>query len=269
MVIVTITKNSSKTISDTIRSLENQTYKNIKWVIIDENSEDNTLKIIKASKLKKEIIKTNKKGIFVCYNAIIKILKKKRYLNDIIFFLHSDDILFNNNTLLNISNIFKSHKIFALCGNVVFFKKNKNNIFRKWISNYPKKQIKIKGQLYKFSNFYKRDFLFGWSFPHTSFFFHTKIINQIPYYDHKLKTSSDYGWTIKILLKNQFNIYYLNKNIIRMRAGGTSTNFKNLILQSVNDFKIIKKIFYNNFFDYFYCLVILFFKKFAKLKQFL
>tara|TARA_B100000959_G_C14709148_1_gene512140 strand:+ start:504 stop:755 length:252 start_codon:yes stop_codon:yes gene_type:complete len=72
MVIITITKNSSKTLLDTVKSIEKQTYKNIKWIVIDENSKDNTLDIVKSSKLKKEIIQTKKKGIFVCYNQIIK-----------------------------------------------------------------------------------------------------------------------------------------------------------------------------------------------------
>lgn len=267
MIIVTITKNSSKTILDTIKSLERQTYKNIKWLIIDEKSTDNTLKLIKSSKLNKEIIHTKKKGIFVCYNEILKILKNRK-ISDIIFFLHSDDVLYNKNTLMNVYNLFQKYKISALCGDVVFFKNNKENIFRKWISNYPKKQIKISKNLYKFKNFNFNDFLFGWSFPHTSFFFHSKIIKKIPYYDHKFKTSSDYGWTIKILLQNNFDIYYINKFLIRMRSGGTSTNIRNLFVQFKNDFTIIKKIFYKSFLDYLYCLIILFFKKFWKLKQF-
>jgi len=267
MVIITITKNSSKTLLDTVKSIEKQTYKNIKWIVIDENSKDNTLDIVKSSKLKKEIIQTKKKGIFVCYNQIIKILKKRK-IKDIVFFLHSDDVLYSKNTLLNVNNIFKKHNIDALCGDVVFFKKNKKNIFRKWISSYPEKQIKIKNKLYKFKNFHKRDFFFGWSFPHTSFFFHTNVIKKIPYYNSKLKTSSDYGWTIKILLKNKFRVHYINKYIIRMKAGGTSTNIKNIFYQAINDFKIIKKLFYKTYSDYFYCLIILFFKKFGKLKQF-
>ncbi len=61
MVIITITKNSSKTLLDTVKSIEKQTYKNIKWIVIDENSKDNTLDIVKSSKLKKEIIQTKKR----------------------------------------------------------------------------------------------------------------------------------------------------------------------------------------------------------------
>ena len=267
MIIVTITKNSSKTISDTIKSIENQSFKNIKWLVIDENSKDNTISKVKASKLKKKIIRTNKKGVFLCYNEILKFLKKNK-VNDVIFFLHSDDLLYSNNTLLEINNIFKFYDIDALCGDVIFFKENKKEIFRKWISSYPKKQTKIHNKLYKFGNFYKKDFLFGWCFAHTSFFFHSRVINNIPFYDLDFKTSSDYGWSINLLLQNKIDIFYINKFLIRMRLGGTSTNLKNLFKQSINDYKIIKKIFYRSYLDNFYCFVILFFKKFIKLKQY-
>ena len=46
MVIVTLTKNSSKTIEKTIKSIEEQTLKNILWIVIDENSNDATLRKI-------------------------------------------------------------------------------------------------------------------------------------------------------------------------------------------------------------------------------
>ena len=64
MIIVTITKNSSKTISDTIKSIENQSFKNIKWLVIDENSKDNTISKVKASKLKKKLLEQIKKEYF-------------------------------------------------------------------------------------------------------------------------------------------------------------------------------------------------------------
>ena len=59
MVIITLTKNSSKTIAKTIKSIEEQTLKNILWIVIDENSNDTTLELVEKSKINKEIIKVD------------------------------------------------------------------------------------------------------------------------------------------------------------------------------------------------------------------
>ena len=44
--IITTSYNSSKTIEETITSVQSQTYKNVEHIIVDGNSTDDTLKII-------------------------------------------------------------------------------------------------------------------------------------------------------------------------------------------------------------------------------
>tara|TARA_B110000483_G_scaffold185744_1_gene219764 strand:- start:692 stop:1507 length:816 start_codon:yes stop_codon:yes gene_type:complete len=268
MVIVTLTKNSSKTILDTIQSIQKQSLENIFWLVMDDGSEDQTIDLVKQSKINYEIIKINTNGLFFAYNYAIKILKEKK-IEDIIFFLHSDDLIYNNETLHVVENMFKKYKLKALLGNIVFFKNDKNKYFRYWKSNFPKKQVKISEEIYKFEKFTKKDLLFGWSFPHTSFFFHSSILHKIPNYDESLKTSSDYGWSTEILLENKFEIYYVDKYITKMKVGGRSTSLLNFGVQFINDFKIIKKLFYKNFYDIFFCLIVVFSKKIRKIKQFL
>lgn len=268
MIVITLTKNSSKTIQTTIKSLENQTLKDIFWLILDEKSKDDTLNLIKHSKVKHEIIKISSNGLFAAYNKAIKILKKKK-INDIIFFLHSDDLIYDKYKLQNIKTIFIKKKISALIGNIVYFRNNHNKYFRYWKSDYLEKQIKIGRDLYKFEKFSNKDFIFGWSFPHTSFFFHSRILKYIPKYDENFKTSSDYGWAIEILLQNKFDVYFYDNFLVKMKSGGTSTKISNLFKQVVTDYKIIKKLFYKTFKDIFFCIIVLFSKKFRKLKQFL
>ena len=47
--VITVTKNSEKFLNENFKSLENQTYKNFEHIIIDGNSKDKTLKIIKEN----------------------------------------------------------------------------------------------------------------------------------------------------------------------------------------------------------------------------
>ena len=81
------TFNNEKTIRQTLYSILNQTYKNIKIRVIDNGSTDKTLFIIKKLRSKKiSIIKNNsKKGM---YNLAKAYESKKNYL----CIYHSDDI---------------------------------------------------------------------------------------------------------------------------------------------------------------------------------
>ena len=85
--IITPCLNSEKTIEDTIRSIINQTYPNIEYIIVDGGSKDRTLEIIK--KYKKGIsywISEPDKGIFDAMNKGIDLSS-----GEIIGIINSDD----------------------------------------------------------------------------------------------------------------------------------------------------------------------------------
>lgn len=67
--IITATYNSEKTLADTLFSLENQTYQNIEYIIVDGASKDNTLDLVreKCSRVSK-IISESDKGIYDALN---------------------------------------------------------------------------------------------------------------------------------------------------------------------------------------------------------
>ena len=45
--IITVSYNSAKTIGDTISSVRKQSYKNIEYIVVDGNSTDGTVEIVK------------------------------------------------------------------------------------------------------------------------------------------------------------------------------------------------------------------------------
>src|SRR5258705_5340519 len=85
--IITIVYNGEKYIEDSIRSVINQSYKNIEYIIIDGGSSDNTVSIIK--KYEKQIafwISEKDKGISDAFNKGIA-----KATGEIIGILNSDD----------------------------------------------------------------------------------------------------------------------------------------------------------------------------------
>jgi glycosyltransferase involved in cell wall biosynthesis len=101
--IITVCKNSEKTIEKTIKSVIEQTYKNIEYIIIDGKSTDNTAGIIKKYINKiSHYINEEDNGIYDAMNKGVNLAK-----GDYISFLNADDRLFDE---LSIERVCKQIK---------------------------------------------------------------------------------------------------------------------------------------------------------------
>tara|TARA_B100001113_G_scaffold243238_1_gene200107 strand:+ start:772 stop:1524 length:753 start_codon:yes stop_codon:yes gene_type:complete len=115
--IITVVKNGENTIERSIQSVLNQNYKNIEYIIIDGNSSDNTLSIIKKYKDKVSFfLSENDEGI---WDAMNKGIKKAK--GDIIGFLNADDYYYKN-SLRTVNNYFNNFDIDFLFGTVKKYK---------------------------------------------------------------------------------------------------------------------------------------------------
>tara|TARA_B100000959_G_C14709148_1_gene512139 strand:+ start:269 stop:502 length:234 start_codon:yes stop_codon:yes gene_type:complete len=77
MFIITLTKDSEKTIFQTAESLKNQNIKNFNWIIVDDDSNDSRINIIKSYQtLKIKILNSPNLGIFNAYNFTLDYIKK-------------------------------------------------------------------------------------------------------------------------------------------------------------------------------------------------
>lgn len=96
--IVTIAFNAQNTIEETIKSVVNQTYSNIEYIIIDGYSKDNTVEIIKKYSEKVSYwVSEPDKGI---YDAMNKGIMKAT--GDWILFMNSGDTFTHNNIIKKI-----------------------------------------------------------------------------------------------------------------------------------------------------------------------
>ena len=107
--------NKGKFINKAIQSVLNQTYNNWKLYIVDDNSNDNSIKILK--KIKKKKIKIfylkQNKGPSYCRNLILKKAKSKY-----IAFLDSDDFWLKKQT--KVSDKFYEKKNILLLLQITF-----------------------------------------------------------------------------------------------------------------------------------------------------
>jgi glycosyltransferase involved in cell wall biosynthesis len=141
--VLVINHNNAKFIPQCINSIINQTYSNYEIIFFDDNSNDESLKVIKKLRKKKNFLlisnkKNNQFGSFNQMNGYYRALKKSK--GDIIFFLDSDDF-FHPNKIKVITEAYKKNV-------------TKNVIMDMPIYKYPKKDIKKKIKTRLFNNYW-------------------------------------------------------------------------------------------------------------------
>ena len=114
--IITATYNSAATIKDTLTSVNNQDYPNIEHIIIDGNSSDNTLDIVREyGKKVTTIISEPDKGIYDAMNKGIRVAT-----GDIVGILNSDDFFTSDDIISTVALTFNNNNIDALYGDIHF-----------------------------------------------------------------------------------------------------------------------------------------------------
>nr|AXL96544.1 glycosyltransferase [Providencia alcalifaciens] len=242
--IITATYNSSQTIIDTIKSLEEQTYSNIEYIIIDGASKDNTLELIKENCTKVSIIISEPdKGIYDALNKGISVST-----GDIVGFLHSDDIFAYPEAIEDLVKTLETNQSQAVYADLEYVsKENIKNVIRKWTSGY-----------YKYSKLKK-----GWMPPHPTFYMKRELYNIYGKFDLGFKISADYDSLLRYLWSNKVSISYLPKVVTKMRIGGESNrSLMNILKKTKEDIRALKK---NNI-SWFYPVIM---KNISKLPQFI
>ena len=112
--VITPTKNSEKFISDTVKSVISQNFKEYEHIILDNLSSDNTLQNIKKFRNKKiKIVSEKDNGIYYAMNKGAN-LSKGNFLT----FLNSDDFILDKDFFKNAYSILNKHKYDILYSNI-------------------------------------------------------------------------------------------------------------------------------------------------------
>ena len=233
--IITVCLNSEKTLEKTIKSVINQDYKNIEYIIIDGGSNDETLNILQKHKDKiSKIVSEKDNGI---YDGINKGIKNAT--GDIISLIHGNDIFVDKNVITKIVNNFKKNSSYDVILADLAFKKNLDD---KKITRY-----------YSAKNFRPWMLKIGFSPPHLSAFFKAKVYEQVGLYKIKYRIAGDFDYFVKCFLRYKIKFTYLEECLIFMSSGGTSgKNIFSYLTSSkeINDSLKSNQIYSNIFFTF-------------------
>ena len=242
--VITVCYNRKATIEKTIKSVLEQKYSNIEYIIIDGNSTDGTKEIIESyrDKISKYISEPDK-GM---YDAINKGLQLAT--GDVIGLMHSDDEFYNENAISKIAARFVyDPKTEGVYGDGIYVSNDsEERLIRNRIGGAFSLQ-KVKS---------------GWLPLHPTVYLKKSIIKKHGLYNLDFKIASDTEFLLRYLYKYKIKIHYINAYIVKMRMGGLSTNAKRAFEVLHEDYKIYK---YHGFAAF----AVVFLKKSIALRQYL
>jgi len=217
--IITVVRNNKKFIESCIRSVIDQTYRDIEYIIVDGASTDGTLGIIDKYRDKiSKIISEPDKGHIYAMNKGIGLSS-----GDVIGFLHSDDFYANDKAIEKIAGAFTENNVDSVYADLIYVRKtDPEAVLRRWHGGgYDPRKIR-----------------WGWMPPHPTFFVKKKIYETCGAFDTGFKISTDYENILRLLYKHKISAYYLGEVIVKMRFGGVSNkSLQNILIKSAEDYK--------------------------------
>lgn len=200
--IITVTRNSDKTLQDCFDSINGQTYTDIEHIVVDGKSTDNTLKLIRDNKKVSNYISEEDKNLYDAMNKGVKLAT-----GNLIGILNSDDMFEDQNVISQIVNSIGDCD--AIYSDLCYVKQeDTDKIVRYW----------------KSGNFTHSSFEKGWMAPHPTLFVKKEIFEKFGLYNVDLSNSADYEFILRIFYKHKVSVKYLPKTTVKMRVGGVSNN---------------------------------------------
>lgn len=201
--IVTAVFNRVYCIENAIKSVQQQSYKNIEHIIIDGASTDGTLARISESINDKSILISERDlGI---YDALNKGFL--RASGDIIGILHSDDIFFDDQVIEKVVFAFENQCPDFVYGDIVMISDD-DKIKRYWRS----------GQL-------KGGFITAAQIPHPALFISKDLLSILKQpFDPSYKIAADLKQQLIIANKLRCKGTYISCFFVKMKIGGLSTS---------------------------------------------
>ncbi|NIJ45768.1 glycosyltransferase involved in cell wall biosynthesis [Wenyingzhuangia heitensis] len=225
--IITINYNNEKGLVKTINSVENQSYKEFEFIIVDGNSDDDSKNVIERCKRKDKYISEKDKGV---YNAMNKGIKMAS--NEYVIFMNSGDIFYDDFVLEKIVPEL-NQSIDLVYGNTLYYNDD----------GYEREEFPPKKMTYSF--------LRVGGINHQAAFIRKQLFYETFFYNEDYKICSDWEFFIRNICLNSISYKKIELFICKYDFSGISADPKNLDLY-YNERNFTLNSYFDSFFDDFY-----------------
>ena len=220
--VITVSYNSGKTIADTLDAVAMQTHTDIEHLVIDGDSKDSTLEIVRRHENPQiRLISEPDKGIYDAMNKGLTLAS-----GEVVGFLNSDDFYADAASLSKIANAFQDPAVDACYADLVYVTQDNSRVVRYW----------------KSKPFTPGDFAKGWCPAHPTFYVRKSVIERLGVFDQSYKMGVDVECMMRYLECGHVRAVYIPRVLVRMRLGGASNqSLKNILLQNQEILTALRK----------------------------
>jgi glycosyltransferase involved in cell wall biosynthesis len=202
--VITVCYNSAKTLERALKSVAEQDWPSIEHIVIDGGSTYETLAILQGYKHLAMWVSEPDKGIYDAMNKGLGLAT-----GEIICFLNADDQYASSSILSYVAKLMMDHKLDALMGDVLFFKKDK-----------PNHSVRR----YRSDRFNPESLSWGWMPAHPGLFLSSFEVKRTGLFKVDYKIAGDFEFIIRFFNKENLRYQYVPIIIVRMQSGGVSNS---------------------------------------------
>jgi len=216
--IITVCFNSDRTIEDTIKSIQSQTYSDIEYIVVDGLSKDRTNEVVsKYGDIVSVHVSEKDSGLYDAMNKGIKLAT-----GDIIGVLNSDDVLADDSVIEKIVAGFDDESIDATYSDLIYVSQHDLNKLTR---------------LYSSKVFSKRMMKFGIMLPHPTFYVRKKCYETLGLYKVDYRVAADFELLARFMSQG-IKSRRLPFISVKMREGGISSS--GLLWRVHQNFEIVR-----------------------------
>lgn len=199
--VVTVVFNGEQFLEETIQSVINQTYDNVEYIIIDGDSTDGALDIIKKYEDRIDYwVSESDKGISDAFNKGLAVAS-----GDYVLYLNSDDKLANATVVTEMVGKICEYAFPALIyADIEYIDRKTEQVMHRVSTPFSPREL-IRGKM----------------IPHPSLFTHRSYFAEYGAFDITFRIAMDYEWLLRGALKEK--LIYVPMLVTSFRDGGVST----------------------------------------------
>jgi len=203
--IITVVYNGADHIRDCIDSVLSQTYADIEYIIIDGQSTDETVDIIRSYGTKIAcFVSEPDNGLYDAMNKGIGLAT-----GEVIGLLNADDFYRHERVISTMVHTLKRTSSDVVYGDLIYVDRNDTKRLKRYWHAGP---------------YRTNAFRWGWMPGHPSVFARRTLYEQYGVFRTDMKSAADYELLLRFIHKNKAKLAYMNEVTIVMRAGGVSNS---------------------------------------------